>query len=143
MIEAGIAYAPALAALHKTAFPSDPWDTQSFLSLLSQPGMLAFIDERGGFILLRIVADEAEIITIGVTTPRQGIGRTLAEAAINHAARHHITKIHLEVAAGNTAARALYAALGFTQTGKRRAYYPDGSDALTLTLTLSIPSLRA
>jgi ribosomal-protein-alanine N-acetyltransferase len=136
MIEAGIAYAPALAALHKTAFPSDPWDTQSFATLLSQPGMLAFIDERGGFILLRMVADEAEIITIGVTTPRQGIGHALAQAALTHATRNHITKIHLEVAAGNTAARALYAALGFTQTGKRRAYYPDGADALTLSLNL-------
>jgi [ribosomal protein S18]-alanine N-acetyltransferase len=137
MIEAGIAYAPALAALHKTAFPSDPWNAQSFATLLSQPGMLAFIDERGGFILLRMVADEAEIITIGVTTPRQGIGRALAQAALTLAARQHITKIHLEVAAGNTAARALYTALGFTQTGKRRAYYPDGSDALTLSLNLS------
>jgi ribosomal-protein-alanine N-acetyltransferase len=136
MIEAGIAYAPALAALHKTAFPSAPWDARSFASLLSQPGMLALIDERGGFILLRMVADEAEIITIGVTTPRQGIGRTLAQAAFAHAARRHITKIHLEVAAGNTPARTLYAALGFTQTGTRRAYYPDGSDALTLTVNL-------
>jgi [ribosomal protein S18]-alanine N-acetyltransferase len=136
MIEAGIAYAPALAALHKTAFPSDPWDAQSFATLLSQPGMLAFIDERGGFILMRMVADEAEIITIGVTTPRLGLGRALAQAAIAHAARHHITKIHLEVASHNTPACALYAALGFTQTGKRRAYYPDGADALILTLNL-------
>lgn len=136
MIEAGIAHAPALATLHKTAFPSDPWDAQSFVTLLSQPGMLALIDERGGFILLRMVVDEAEIITIGVTTPRLGLGRALAQAALTHAARNHITKIHLEVAAGNTAARALYAALGFTQTGTRRAYYPDGSDALTLTLNL-------
>ena len=98
--------------------------------------MLALIDERGGFILLRMVADEAEIITIGVTTPRQGIGRALAQAALTHAARNQIAKIHLEVAAGNTAACTLYAALGFTQTGKRRAYYPDGADALILTLNL-------
>jgi ribosomal protein S18 acetylase RimI-like enzyme len=43
----------------------------------------------------------------------------------------------LEVAAENVAARALYAALGFTQTGLRKRYYPDGGDALTLCLRLT------
>jgi ribosomal-protein-alanine N-acetyltransferase len=42
----------------------------------------------------------------------------------------------LEVAAQNTAARALYAALGFTETGRRPAYYEDGGDALILALAL-------
>jgi len=98
--------------------------------------MVCFIESRGGFLLLRTVLDEGEIITIGVTAPRQGIGRGLMLQAIGDAARRGIRKIHLEVAQQNTAARALYAALGFAQTGRRKAYYPDGSDALTLCLEL-------
>jgi ribosomal-protein-alanine N-acetyltransferase len=42
----------------------------------------------------------------------------------------------LEVAAQNTAARSLYAALGFTEAGRRSAYYEDGGDALLLALKL-------
>jgi [ribosomal protein S18]-alanine N-acetyltransferase len=136
MIEANPAHAQILAELHAIAFPEDAWDAASFKTLLTQPGILALIDERGGFLVLRKVLDEAEVITIGVTTPRQGTGRALMQNAIAHATRHRILKIHLEVATQNTAARALYAALGFTQTGRRKTYYPDGSDALTLTLAL-------
>ena len=38
----------------------------------------------------------------------------------------------LEVAAGNTAARATYAAAGWREVGVRRAYYTDGSDAVLM-----------
>ncbi len=136
MIEAGSAYAAALARMHAVAFPCDPWDEQAFATLLGQLGMVCFIDSRGGFVLLRLVLDEGEIITIGVTAPRQGIGRGLMLHALGDAARRGIRKIHLEVAQQNTPARALYAALCFVQTGRRKAYYPDGGDALTLCLEL-------
>jgi len=136
MIEAGFAHAPTLALLHRAAFPHDPWDTASFISLLAQPGMVALIDERGGFLLLRVVLDEAEIITLGAVTPRQGIGRALLQAAIAQAKAKNIAKIHLEVAVQNAPARALYQSLNFTETGRRKAYYPDGSDALALVLEL-------
>ena len=43
----------------------------------------------------------------------------------------------LEVAVTNDAARALYAAHGFTEAGLRRHYYTDGTDALILRSTLS------
>ena len=137
LIEAGIAYAPALAALHKVAFAEDPWDAASFAALLGQKGVLALIDERGGFLLLRTVLDEAEILTIGVTARRQGIGLGLMREGIAHVAGHGVVKIHLEVAAGNVAAIRLYERVGFVQTGRRKAYYPDGGDALTMTLDVA------
>jgi len=102
--------------------------------LLSQPGMLGLVDERGGFLILRIVADEAEIITLGVTARRQGIGRDLMAAAIARAGERLVVKLHLEVAASNEPARRLYEGLGFTISGRRPNYYADGSDALTMTL---------
>ena len=47
-------------------------------------------------------------------------------------AAHGAERLILEVSAGNDAARALYRGAGFTEIGRRRAYYPDGSDALVL-----------
>jgi ribosomal-protein-alanine N-acetyltransferase len=43
----------------------------------------------------------------------------------------------LEVAADNTAARALYAAAGYQQVGQRRGYYAGGIDALVLARPLT------
>ncbi|MCB5945715.1 GNAT family N-acetyltransferase [Acidocella sp. KAb 2-4] len=137
MISAGLAHAGLLAAMHEQAFPRDPWDAASFAALLAMPGVAGLIDERGGFLLLRMVLDEAEILTIGVTAPRQGIGLALMREGLRLAAIGGVREMHLEVAAANAAARALYTRLGFTQTGLRRAYYPDGGDALTLHLVLA------
>jgi ribosomal-protein-alanine N-acetyltransferase len=123
-----------MAAIHAAAFPHDPWSEASFQALLNQPGVTGFIDERGGIVVIRVVADEAEILTIGVAAPRQGIGKTLMQAAIAHAHSLNAATLHLEVAASNTAARALYKSLGFKQTGRRKNYYPDGGGALVLSL---------
>lgn len=128
--------AATLAALHAQAFPEDPWGAKSFETLLALPGMHAFLDQRGGFLILRIVLDEAEIITIGVLHRRQGIATALLTRAITTARQAGVAKIHLEVADQNHAARALYAAQNFYPTGRRKSYYPDGTDALTLTLDL-------
>jgi [ribosomal protein S18]-alanine N-acetyltransferase len=130
------AFAPVFAALHAQAFPHDPWDEASFATLLAQPGMHGFLDARGGFLLLRIILDEAEIITIGTTAPRQGIATTLMDQGIASCRAAGVKKIHLEVAEDNRPARALYAAQNFVQTGRRKAYYANGANALTLALDL-------
>ena len=132
IVEAGLAYAPVLTALHAQAFPGEPWSTESFSALLAQPGVVALLDERGGFLVLRLVLDEAEILTLGVTRKREGIATALLEAAIELLRRRDIATLHLEVAAPNVAARALYEKAGFIQIGLRRRYYADGSDALML-----------
>lgn len=136
MIAAGPEHAAALAAIHAIAFPQDPWPEASFETLLSQPGVAGFIDPRGGMVLVRSVVDEAEILTIGAAVKRQGIGRALMDAAILHLKARNVVNLYLEVAASNIAARGLYAALGFQQTGRRRKYYPNGDDALIFSLRI-------
>ncbi len=137
MTPATLHHAAAMAAIHFQAFPDDPWDALSFARLLEQPGIAGFIDARGGIVLLRCVADEAEILTIGVTTPRLGIGAGLMQAAIAHARLQQAVTLHLEVAGSNTAACAFYESLGFTQTGRRNNYYGSGRDALLLSLPIA------
>jgi ribosomal-protein-alanine N-acetyltransferase len=137
LVQAGAAYAQTLASLHKTAFPHDPWDEKTFATLLIQPGVTAWLDERGGFLLLRIAADEAEILTLGAILQRHGIATALLRAAICHASEAGAAALFLEVANGNHPARALYEKHGFHQAGRRKSYYPNGEDALLLTLPLT------
>jgi ribosomal-protein-alanine N-acetyltransferase len=134
LISVSVQHDAALAAIHAAAFPHDPWPASAFRNLLRQPGVAGFLDPRGGMILVRSVMDEAEILTLGVAVKRQGIGRALMEAVIGHLKADGIAVLHLEVAASNVAASGLYEALGFLQTGKRPRYYPDGGDALILSL---------
>ncbi len=136
MIEAGVAHAAVMAALHGAAFPHEPWDEASFATLLTQPGAVGLVDPRGGILLLRVAADEAEILTIGVAVRRRGIGRGLMEAGFARAREMGAVVMHLEVAAGNVAALGLYAALGFVEVGRRRRYYAGGEDAILLSRRL-------
>lgn len=139
-----VARAERLAALHAEAFaaPDTPWGAAAFADLLAQAGV--FVVERDeGFILLRAVADEAEVLTLAVrpAARRRGLGATLVGEGAVAAAARGASRIFLEVAEDNAAARALYARAGFAEAGRRRGYYAgvDGArrDALVLELNLA------
>ncbi|MBW4093301.1 MAG: GNAT family N-acetyltransferase [Proteobacteria bacterium] len=139
MIAATPAAAATLAALHATAFPpAEAWDTATFAAQLALPGAFARLHPEGGLVLGRVSGDEAEILTLAVVPAarRAGLGRALLAAAMAEAGARGARAMFLEVAAANEAARALYAAGGFTPVGRRRAYYADGQDALILRTTL-------
>ena len=133
--QATAADAPALAAIHASAFaPPLAWSKDAFALQLAMPGVFGLLDARGGMILARITADEAEILTLAVTpeTRRQGLARALLQAAMTTMEAEGAASVVLEVAVGNIAARALYRESGFIEAGRRPAYYADGSDALIL-----------
>lgn len=131
----------ALAAIHAEAFET-PWDAASLSALLASPGVCV-VAEADGFILIRAVADEAEILTLAVRPParRGGLGARLVEAAVVRAAALGAERMFLEVAEDNAAARALYARAGFHEAGRRRGYYAraDGSREDALILALNFP----
>jgi ribosomal-protein-alanine N-acetyltransferase len=126
-----------MAELHACAF-ADGWDAAAFRDLLGSPGVRALL-APDGFIVVRTAADEAEILTLAVApgARRAGLGRALAGRAADLAREQGAMRLYLEVSAANVAARALYAALGFTEIGRRARYYADGADALVLSLGLS------
>src|SRR3546814_20806161 len=71
--------------------------------------------------------DEAEIVTLAVH-PRQqrlGVARALLQQGLAAAGGRGAAACFLEVAEDNRPARALYAALGFAEIGRRRDSY-DG-----------------
>ncbi|HXG99235.1 MAG TPA: ribosomal protein S18-alanine N-acetyltransferase [Sphingomicrobium sp.] len=94
-----------------------------------------------GFSLMRVVADEAELLLIAVapTAQREGVGRALIDDFITLASARGARQLHLEVREGN-GALTLYERAGFAIVGRRRDYYrgKEGAplDALTLALKL-------
>lgn len=116
--------AAALAALHAAAFES-PWSAGELAALLASPGVFALAEPGEGFVLARVAADEAEILTLAVApgARRRGLGRRLTEAAAELAAARGAASLFLEVAEDNAAGRGLYAAAGFAETGRRPGYY--------------------
>ncbi len=141
------AHAEIAAALHATSFDT-PWGTDDFARLLEQPGTagLAWTNPAPlGFILIRAVADEAEILTIAVMPEarRKGIATTLLDEAAAMLRSGGTHRLFLEVAADNTAALDLYVAHGFKPSGRRKGYYARGAarvDAILMTLMLTAPA---
>jgi ribosomal-protein-alanine N-acetyltransferase len=147
IVRVEMGHAASLARLHALLFDA-AWDAAGFREMLGHPGAVAFAARAGdppqivGFIVGRVAADEAEILTVGVARDwqRLGIGRSLVEALALAAAERGANRLYLEVGAGNMAARALYNRLGFEESGRRPGYYvrPGGAaeDALNLCLPL-------
>ena len=133
--KADISHAGLLASLHEAIFPHDAWTEAAFFSLLAQPGNLALIHESGGLLFLRVVLDEAEILTFGTLQKRQGHGSALLCEGVSRLQQANVRQLYLEVATRNEPARLFYEKFGFVLTGRRKAYYEDGDDALTMRLS--------
>jgi len=141
--------ASTLSALHVRSFP-DAWSTETMAALLVRPYIKALGvefqpgDPLRGFVLIQIIADEAEILTFCVEPEFRGrkLGAALLEAAAGRAGGLGVTRMFLEVNEGNLPARQLYEQQGFVVVGRRSAYYQAagqanaGADALIMRKTL-------
>ena len=81
-----------------------------------------------------------DIVNIAVAPEmrRLGRGRTLILRLLESPLADGIEHVFLEVRAGNTAALALYARMGFKETQRRRSFYRDPvEDAVLMSLKLS------
>jgi ribosomal-protein-alanine N-acetyltransferase len=137
---AGEAHAGAFAAIHAAAFPpAETWGADAFALQLALPGVFGLLDTRGGMLLARVAAGDAEVLTLAVAphARRQGVARTLLSAAMTEARVRGATVLFLEVATANVAAQALYREAGLIEVARRRRYYADGSDAIVLRMILS------
>lgn len=143
----GTEAAARLAAIHGASF-SRPWSPLEFERLLGERGVMAdgvFLGgsaKASGFVLSRIVLDEAEILTVAMAPEARGKGHSgpLLARHLDELSRRGARTVHLEVEEGNGPALALYRRFGFVETGRRQGYYqkPDGSRVAALTMALGL-----
>lgn len=139
--EAGPRDAAAIAAVHAVSFQRG-WSEDEFERLLTDRSVIAHRATNGrtlaGFILSRMAAGEAEILSVAVAPARRGKG--LARALLNHHLRrlaglgNHA--VFLEVAKDNAPALNLYRRSGFKEVGQRPGYYQHDKNGAVAALVL-------
>jgi ribosomal-protein-alanine N-acetyltransferase len=87
-----------------------------------------------GFIMSRMAADEAEILSLAIAPARRGRGlsRPLLDFHLRCLAGLGARTVFLEVDEHNAPACRLYGGAAFHEVGRRRGYYQDGATALVL-----------
>lgn len=139
--EAGPRDAAALARLHAASFRRG-WSDDEFERLLIERNVIAHRAMAGqtlaGFILSRMAAGEAEILSVAVAEARRGRGlaRALLHLHLRRLAGLGARAVFLEVDEDNTPARRLYARAGFREVGKRPGYYPQSNGNAATALVL-------
>jgi ribosomal-protein-alanine N-acetyltransferase len=133
--------AAAIAVLHATSFHRG-WSDGEIERLLLDRSVVAHRALLGrkvvGFIVSRLAADEAEILSIAVVASWRGRGlaRRLLDLNLRRIAGLGGRAVFLEVDEGNVPARSLYRRAGFREVGRRKGYYhgPDGASVAALVL---------
>ncbi|MBO4979874.1 MAG: ribosomal protein S18-alanine N-acetyltransferase [Clostridia bacterium] len=136
------AYLPDVAELERLCFVH-PWSEAALAHLLKEPhfGVVAVEEGRAlAYAGLSVALDEGEITNVA-THPqhrRLGLARAVLTALLSEAKARGLCRITLEVRVSNTAARELYASLGFTPCGTRKGFYSaPREDALILEKTIN------
>jgi [ribosomal protein S18]-alanine N-acetyltransferase len=135
--EARQADAAAFAAVHAQSFQRG-WSEPEFQRLLADRNAVghraSFGQTCAGFILSRLAAGEAEILSVAIAPPYRGRGyaRPLLDTHLRRLAGLGARTVFLEVGEQNTPACRLYRRAGFREVGRRQGYYDTGATALVL-----------
>jgi ribosomal-protein-alanine N-acetyltransferase len=127
----------AIAWIERAAFP-DPWPPDLLEHEISHPAAFVLVAADGeipvGYASFHNVGDEAELLRLAVLPDqrRRGIARQLLEHGFARLRQTGVASCFLEVREDNEGAIALYRDAGFEYSGRRRAYYRDGTDAFVL-----------
>ncbi len=130
--EASARDAAAIAKLHAASFRRG-WSDGEFERLLLERNTIAHRAVVGsslaGFILSRLAAGEAEILSVAVVSARRGRGlaRRLLDLHLRRLAGLGVEAVFLEVDEDNQPARRLYRRAGFREVGRRAGYYPQSA----------------
>jgi ribosomal-protein-alanine N-acetyltransferase len=139
--EAASRDAAAIAALHAASFRRG-WSEQEVEGPLTDRHVIAHRAMVGsamaGFIMSRLVEDEAEILSVAVAGQRRGRGlaRNLLNLHLRHLAALGARAVFLEVDEHNAAAIRLYDRAGFHEISRRPNYYPGPGGQAVAALVL-------
>jgi ribosomal-protein-alanine N-acetyltransferase len=126
--------AAKLSQLHRASFHRG-WGQGEFETMLAERNTFTQRLMLGrtliGFIISRLAADEAEILSVAVAASHRerGYSSELVANHLGHLAGRGIRRVFLEVEENNTPAVRLYQRVGFTTVGRREQYYRDASGA--------------
>ena len=129
--------AHAIAAIHAASFQRG-WGDDELHRLLLEKNVVAHRSTIGrhvvGFILSRMAAGEAEILSVAVEPAWRGrtIARPLLDLHLRRLAGLGVRSVFLEVDEHNVPACRLYRRAGFRDVGQRKGYYQGGKTALVL-----------
>lgn len=135
--------AAAIAVLHGKSFQRG-WSEDEVESLLVERNVIGHRALAGkkfaGFILSRLAADEAEILSVAVDRAWQGrgLGRRLLLLHLGRLAGFGTQTVFLEVGETNDPAAKLYLRAGFREVSRRPNYYGNAT-ALILRRDLASP----
>jgi ribosomal-protein-alanine N-acetyltransferase len=123
-----------LMRYERDLFGAEAWTRSSYRAELTDTRTRGYVvaEDPGGRLLgwagVRVVADEADIMTVGViaTVRRRGIAARLLGELLEIARARGAKFAYLEVRIDNDAARKLYSREGFAELGVRRGYYDGG-----------------
>ena len=131
-----------LVAAIEAELNPQPWSEQLFSEELTLPETsrrwLVALHEGDvvGYAGSMMVAGVAHLMNIGVTPSHQrtGIAKSLMLAMLGQLRQIGQVAMTLEVRPDNAAAIEMYGKFGFAPEGMRKAYYPDGQDAMIMWL---------
>ena len=129
--------AAAIAGIHGVSFQRG-WGEDEIYSLLIEKNVVAHRAISGrkvvGFILSRLAAGEAEILSVAIAPAWRGrkLARPLLDLHLRRLAGLGTRTVFLEVGEQNTPATRLYRRAGFHEVGKRQGYYEGGATALVM-----------
>lgn len=135
----------ALLPYEREMFGPEAWTRGGYRSELADTRHRTYVaaESSDGALLgwagVRVVADEAEILTVGVipAARRRGIARMLLAVLLDAARARGAQTAYLEVRMDNEPARQLYASEGFAEIGVRPGYYDAGrADAVVMSRDL-------
>jgi len=129
--------AAAIAAVHGASFQRG-WGEDEIHRLLIEKNVVAHRAMSGrkfvGFILSRLAAGEAEILSVAIAPAwrGRGVSRQLLNLHLRRLAGFGVSAVFLEVGERNSPACRLYRRAGFREVGRRQGYYEGGAAALVL-----------
>lgn len=136
-------FSESCSRIHRDCF-AYPWSAQDLEAMIASSAYVAdgAIDSTSGkllgFVLTRCSGDEAEVMTVAVSSSsrRKGIARLLLGQHLGRLRTSRIVKIFLEVGEANQPARLLYSTFDFKAVGTRKGYYRavDGTQSNALVL---------
>jgi len=127
----------AIAVLHAASFQRG-WSEDEFHRLFADRTVVTHRATAGrkltGFIVSRLTAGEAEILSVAIAPAARGRGfaRPLLDLHLRRLAGLGARAVFLEVGEQNVPAIRLYRRAGFHEIGRRQGYYDAGIAALVL-----------